>query len=390
MLLEKADGGFKMINIFDFVATLKIGWFKKIMNNEEMREMALNMFPMLKDIQVLGNGYIDVIINNLSNQLWIDMLKHVKKISSKKPENFEELVYEFIFFNNNIRINNEMIDYKSYRQNNIIQIFNLLDVNGNFLSYDNFVAKYPNIRTNFLQFHGLIDSIKSYMTKQQIHHNQITAYVQEPVGWQALRGDKNLIKKEISNKPVLHKSVEKWNNVYPDLEWKKIYNKVYKTSVDVKLRWFQMRLLYRILPTNRLLYIKHIKNNALCNFCNVEEQNLDHLFWECPYVVHFWNYLYTNFVEKLPHAQNLRFSKELIFFGTQNNIVTDKPIDLFILCAKFHIYSYKMSDRIPDAHLFLKSFKNRYYLEKFYHVNNNCENNFDQIWTPYVQIINQL
>ena len=50
-----------------------------------MKEMAFDMFPMLKDIHVLGNGYIDVIINNLSNQVWIDMLKHVKKISSKKP-----------------------------------------------------------------------------------------------------------------------------------------------------------------------------------------------------------------------------------------------------------------------------------------------------------------
>ena len=79
MILEKADGGFKMVNIFDFVATIKIGWFKKIMNNEEMKEMAFDMFPMLKDIHVLGNGYIDVIINNLSNQVWIDMLKHVKK-----------------------------------------------------------------------------------------------------------------------------------------------------------------------------------------------------------------------------------------------------------------------------------------------------------------------
>ena len=390
MFLDREDGGFKMVNIFDFVATLKIGWFKKIMANEDMKSMAFSMYPMLSKLHAVGNAYMTTVISNLPNKLWIDMIKHVKRITNKNPESFEDFVLEFIFFNDNIRINNEIVNYNNFIQNHVTQIYHLLDTNSNFLTYDSFMVKYPNIQTNFLQLHGLIQSIKSYMNKQQIHQKQIFVNVQEPVGWQTLRGDKYSIKREILHKPMEHKSVEKWNNQYTNLNWKKIYNKVYKTSVDVKLRWFQMRLLYRILPTNRLLYIKHIKDNGFCNFCNVEEQNLDHLFWDCPFVELFWKYLYTNFVEKLPHAQALKFSKELIIFGIQNNVVTDKPMDLFILCAKYHIYSYKMSDRVPDAYIFLKSFKIRYSLEKFYHTNNNCEHNFDQLWAPYKPIIENL
>ena len=68
----------------------------------------------------------------------------------------------------------------------------------------------------------------------------------EPIGWRHLRGGKSEMKNLLRKETQDHVSMNKWNNTFTELDWKKIYNKVYKTSVDVKLRWFQMRLLYLI------------------------------------------------------------------------------------------------------------------------------------------------
>ena len=183
----------------------------------------------------------------------------------------------------------------------------------------------------------------------------------------------------------------KWDNQFGTLNWNRIFMKCYKTTIDVKLRWFQMRLLYRVLPTNRLLHIKRIKDNDMCNFCQTTIQTIPHLFWDCPHVVIFWRNLNDTFIHKLPHAQNLQLSKELVLFGYKDNVYMDKPMDLFILLAKYHIYSCKMSNNFPSGHVFLKLFKYRYKLEKLNMY--NPDNNYDKFnldWMPYTSILEQV
>ena len=48
-------------------------------------------------------------------------------------------------------------------------------------------------------------------------------------------------------------AVLKWNISFPDLNWKLIFAKCFKISNDTKLQRFQIRMLYRILSTNRYL-----------------------------------------------------------------------------------------------------------------------------------------
>ena len=177
---------------------------------------------------------------------------------------------------------------------------------------------------------------------------------------------------------------------YDNLNWAKIYWKCNKTSADVKLKWFQLRLLYRILPTNRLLYIKNIKENSVCNFCNHDEQTIYHLFWECPNVQQFWNDVNQNFIVKLPHAQSFRFSDELILFGTKDNVYTDKPIDLLILTAKYYIYANKMADTILNTDIFLKRFKQRYILEQAHSLSHDTNSQFRINWAPYITVLDEI
>ena len=382
---DKLEGGLNMVNVYDYLSCMKISMYKRLFNDTDMKTLIMSMYPTFENLEKLGYEYMSKLSNEIPNPFWSDVIKHVKKIVSKgKPANFEEFVSEHILYNNNIKIGNEIVFFREWLDNDIVKIYNLTNA-GQFLNYNEFVNKYPNVRTDFIRYLAIINAIKRYMrdlglTCQTVHD------LEEPVGWRILKSGKNIIKSEIKFKPNEHVSINKWNNAYPNLNWKTIYYLCHKTTTDSKLRWFQLRLLYRILPTNRLLHIYKIKNTAHCDLCN-DIETLEHMLYDCPFVVLFWQNLYDKFVRNLPHVTNLVLSKELVIFGAKPNTVTDKPFNLLLMCGKYYIYTCRFTHTVPNVDIFLKNFKFRYRIEKYYSQRINS-GNFDTIWRPYYNLVN--
>ena len=109
-------------------------------------------------------------------------------------------------------------------------------------------------------------------------------------------------------------------------------------TADVQLRWFQARLLHRLLPTNKFIFHCKIVDDPLCSFCNQEIETIRHLLWNCYVVKAFWEGLNSLLIANCAHCQNILFSEELVLFGTKNGIETDITLELIILMAKFYIY----------------------------------------------------
>ena len=384
--LEKEKGGIHMVDINNYITSLKISLYKKICNNNDLYTISCIMYPLLSNIEQHGYDNINRIINQIHNAFWKDILRHIKKVLvSKIPENFCEFISEHIFHNKNICINNQTIFFKSLADNNITKIFHLTNLNGSFLSYDEFRRKYHNVRLNFVSYNGLINAIRAYQRKLNINVEQ-TDGQEETVGWRILKSAKNVIKNMLQKKPESHKSMLKWDSKFDNLNWNKIFYLCHKTSIDTKLRWFQMRLLYRILPTNRFLFLRNIKSSEMCNLCQNYVETIEHMFYECNVIRTFWQNLTDKFISKLPHANALNLSQELVLFGTKHNVFTDKPLNFFILCSKYYIYSCKFTNSKPNSDVFLKIFKYRYRIEKYYH-ENISNATFETIWLPYKNVI---
>ena len=89
---------------------------------------------------------------------------------------------------------------------------------------------------------------------------------------------------------VPYKLQNSWEEIFDvPIPWHMVYELIRKTTPDSKLHIFQYKLLYKILATKRMLYIWRIHSSQLCRFCCEEAESLDHLFWYCPYVAHFWS-----------------------------------------------------------------------------------------------------
>ena len=66
-----------------------------------------------------------------------------------------------------------------------------------------------------------------------------------------------------------------------------IFNTIYQTKADNKLREFGFKFLHRILVTNRELKRFKIRNNDICAQCK-NSDSLEHTFLECPINVKFY------------------------------------------------------------------------------------------------------
>ena len=78
-------------------------------------------------------------------------------------------------------------------------------------------------------------------------------------------------------------SQEKWSSHFENenLRWDQIYSNNFTSTIDTKLRIFQYKYLFRIIPTNKRLFKQNIVNSNLCDFCNMDIETIHHLFWEC-------------------------------------------------------------------------------------------------------------
>ena len=80
-----------------------------------------------------------------------------------------------------------------------------------------------------------------------------------------------------------------------------------------KIKEFQYKILHKYLPTNNILFkIKKISTYACC-FCNIYRETIEHLFFECLYVIHFLVEIQMKLSEIL--EKNITLSKKDILFG---------------------------------------------------------------------------
>ena len=143
----------------------------------------------------------------------------------------------------------------------------------------------------------------------------------------------------------------KWETLFKDtIDWKKCFGKI-KEIQEIKLRWFQMRIVHRILAANIILKEIGVVASNICTQCNNEKDSILHAFWECNISKVFGNdfleFLHTNCV----HAHNLWLNEKIIL-GIDNNLKNDKIFDYILLCAKFYLYQYKINKTKPKFAVF--------------------------------------
>ena len=57
-----------------------------------------------------------------------------------------------------------------------------------------------------------------------------------------------------------------------------LFKKIHKIR-EIKLKWFQIRLVHRLLATNVVLMHMGVENDITCSFCEKERDAINHIFF---------------------------------------------------------------------------------------------------------------
>jgi len=302
-----------------------------------------------------------------------------------------DIAAEPLFYNDHIKIGNNNVIYRTWIEHGVSNISHMLHDNGTFLSNDEFNTKY-NLHVNFLSYIGCIQAIKKLMKKNNVaFQNNIAATNRKALTliFSVKKGTKKYYDILVENKQRPN-CCEKWNRKLAlNIDWNVTFTKM-KTIKDIKLKWFQMRLVHRIIGTNISLKWMGVTNDDKCGFCNEETESIEHLFWRCSIVNRFWKDLANCLNRDCGYMDNLKLNEELILFGQTNGFISDHIFDFIFLFGKFYVYKCKLGNVHPDINLFRMQLSYRYQVEKYLASINLEYDLFEKQWRKYLPIFENL
>jgi hypothetical protein len=182
-----------------------------------------------------------------------------------------------------------------------------------------------------------------------------------------------MLVQSIQVKPIIVESTEKSLNIDAE-KWKIIFNTTMIIK-DTKIRTFQHKVLYNIIPCN--LYLFRIKRSISdkCELCQ-KLDDLGHYFYLCQPMRIFWN-SFAQWWQNMTNEQII-IDKQTCLYGTldtKNNL-----LNACIILAKWHIYKTKLNLSQTFFYKYLCDLKYFLIIEKTIALRNNKLSSYQKIW----------
>lgn len=137
----------------------------------------------------------------------------------------------------------------------------------------------------------------------------------------------------------------------PDIvNWNKVFERIYKITQYTKHRTFHFQFLHDILVNNYWLHKWKLTEDNMCSFCNEDEEDISHLFWECIFSRQFWRDF------EMFYCNSQKFTKNDVFLGVECKYTTN-----YIFLARNFIFKCRLDNITPQLRLFhsyANTFKN--------------------------------
>jgi hypothetical protein len=288
--------------------------------------------------------------------------------------------------NKNIRIKKNTVKWVEWHKHGINIINDLVDKYGIFITAASVENKY-GVKCNMLAYNALKDAIP-FNWRKILKLERVDMVISFKDDLRINIGKKGKKLKDITIKELYWTLISKIRlkpNFFAKMkmelgiaeqEWEDIF--VIPSCITLtKIRAFQYKLLFGLLPCN--LYLKRIKRSDTdrCMDCN-EIDDTAHYLFECPRVVPFWN----NFMDWWNAMTNSviyldKRSALTGFVGPQDIFQT---LNACLLLAKWHVYKRNLDESEVFFHNYLCELKYNLDSEKTIAIRNNKLQRYINRW----------
>ena len=249
------------------------------------------------------------------------------------------------------------------------------------------------LKTIFLRFNGFINVLKCCVRKFNFvgEHGMNTTNANETCNviqkiFSIIKGSRTYYN-TFTTDDSKHKYCNTWEEkLNIEIKWNTVFENIHGIK-ELKLKWFQIRLVTRILGTNISLYNMNIRQDNLCTFCNNYRESIQHIFTECIHVNVFWNVLLTMLKNLNCINRSFVFNDELKLFGTSATQKMSYVCSYVFLVARFYVYKSRCEAKKPNILSFLRYLTEKYYVIRFIAIKNLKIESFEQEWADWIPML---
>lgn len=359
-----SDGGLNMIDTFNFIISLKLTWIRRLLMNDRQWQQIIKMQVDLEKVFSLGKSYIEVQSKNIKNLFWKDVFQGLVKLIELTEVDTAEKLLSLPCFHDRVKIGGVSYYNKNWYEKGIRLINDFFDNDGVFYTLEN-LRQIFNININFLQYQSIKVSLRDLLSTYNINVSEKLVAPVLPyylmIILKSKKGTKDFYDILVKNREIITGQI-KWNRQYhfSDEDWKHIYEMPFFVTKCSKLQWFQYRINHKILATNSYLFKINIINSPICVFCDLENETIEHILWDCTVVqdfLHEVKNLFLNFNIQLPLNE-----KEFLF--NIEDYRKRKLIQLIILEIKYYVYTARCLKKKPNITALKHSLRMFYWIHK--------------------------
>jgi hypothetical protein len=353
VIADYDKGGLKMLDVECFVDAQKVMWVKRLLKKDEG---SWKIYPSYLLTRILGNHSFQCSLDMSKLRKWMPIFYlqvfEAWEKSKVDPEGDPfKIRREILWQNKYINIKKKEMFYEDWYKNGIVLYHDIIDEKGEFKSEEKLQAEFK-VKIKVMDYNSLKLAIprswKEQVKGMKIPPNAISSDElpffscgKQPFAISILQ-NRNVYWEYVSRKETTPASAQKWCREYNiDIEhWKLIY-KFYATIKDTKLKAFQYKILFNLIPCN--LYLKRIGKSTTdrCDKCK-ELEDVNHYFVGCPGNLLLWEQL--SIWWKNMTGQNVKISEEDVMIGLSSRarkVDKEEQLNMIILAVKWKIHCNK-------------------------------------------------
>ena len=299
-LLEQdfEQGGLKMLDFETMVKAAKIKWIKRYFDGEHADwKIMFETFCCKENLNVYLRSNFDM--KELTNSIpsyYMESIKYWCTLKTNVIDGFDQ----FIWYNKRIKLGNKTVFCSRLFSSGVWKVGDLYH-NNILIPFKTWLARGAK-QADYMIWRGLLNAIPECMKNRiQVNSNLNKGVfkiefcriklvtIDEATEKQIKAGIKCIAFNDMTqNEFKAKRKLESIHGAIHKEEWVTIYTLYRSLNVDNHTKDLQYKILYRIVPTNKLLYKMRKVNSNMCDFCEIQIDTIEHALWECVVVKSFW------------------------------------------------------------------------------------------------------
>ena len=286
---ERKHGGLKMTDFNILNKALKVAWIPRIKSESVaswkiIPNAILERYGGLHFLTICNYDIDTLQVGNLPS-FYVEVLRQWQMTKDFKRSETTLAREEVIWNNRKILIDGNSVFYKSWFDQNVIRVQDLLQEDGKFLSFKNFCYQFK-FKTPFTLYFGLINSISTSWRLVSENPPSPCPASEEKEETISIKHVYNLLLKKFFVPPTAEAKILRHGFTPETVQ--KVWELPFQIKHDFKITMFQYKIIHNILATKMSLFRAKISDNDVCPQCLAEAHSLNHMFLRCSSVIVFW------------------------------------------------------------------------------------------------------